>query len=107
MFKRSKKKNYRKIYTRMGFSTPRYFDSEYDVNVNSIQGNARVINYAGIIRGATQRVIKLEIAGQSNDDLIVYIDDIFDGLMHGGGKYDLTILPDKSYQNKLKHLYTS
>ena len=49
-------------------------------NVNSIQGNARVINYAGIIRGATQRVIKLEIAGQSNDDLIVYLDDIFDGL---------------------------
>ena len=31
--------------------------------VNKIQGNARVVNYAGIIRGATQREMKLEIAG--------------------------------------------
>ena len=29
-------------------------------DVKKIQGNARVINYAGIIRGATQREIKLE-----------------------------------------------
>lgn len=32
-------------------------------DVRKIQGNARVINYAGIIRGATQREIKLEISG--------------------------------------------
>ena len=57
------------------------------IGVNKIQGNARVINYAGIIRGATQREIKLEISGNVNKSLIRYLDDIFDGLMHGGGKY--------------------
>jgi hypothetical protein len=55
-------------------------------DVNKIQGNARVINYAGIIRGATQREIKLEISGNKNDSLISYLDSIFDGLMDGGGK---------------------
>lgn len=46
--------------------------------VNKIQGNARVINYAGIIRGATQREIKLEISGNANNSLIRYLDDIFE-----------------------------
>lgn len=41
-------------------------------DVKKIQGNARVINYAGIIRGATQREIKLEISGNKNDILIKY-----------------------------------
>ena len=42
-------------------------------DVKKIQGNARVINYAGIIRGATQREIKLEISGNENDVLIKYL----------------------------------
>ena len=50
-------------------------------DVKKIQGNARVINYAGIIRGATQREIKLEISGNENDVLIKYLDDIFYGLV--------------------------
>lgn len=31
--------------------------------------------------------IKYEISGNANNSLIRYLDDIFDGLMHGGGKY--------------------
>ena len=48
--------------------------------INCLQGTARVINYAGLVRGATQREIKLEIAGLKNDDLIVYLDEILSGL---------------------------
>lgn len=33
--------------------------------VSNIQGTARVVNYAGLIRGETQRIIKLENSGQS------------------------------------------
>ena len=40
--------------------------------INNLQGTARVINYAGIVRGATQREVKLEIVGQKNDDLLHY-----------------------------------
>ena len=32
--------------------------------VSRIQGTARVVNYAGLVRGKTQRIIKLEEAGQ-------------------------------------------
>ena len=74
------------------------------IDVDKIQGNARVINYAGIIRGATQREIKLEISGNDNNNLIRYLDEIFDGLMHGGGKYQLTKLDDQKYQKKLAEL---
>ena len=45
-------------------------------DVKKIQGNARVINYAGIIRGATQREIKLEISGNENDPAIMINDNI-------------------------------
>ena len=76
-------------------------------DVKKIQGNARVINYAGIIRGATQREIKLEISGNENDVLIKYLDDIFYGLINGGGKYQLTTLNDQHYQKKLTELHTS
>ena len=31
--------------------------------VSRIQGTARVVNYAGLVRGKTQRIIKLENAG--------------------------------------------
>ena len=33
------------------------------VNISRLQGTARVINYAGLVRGATQREVKLEITG--------------------------------------------
>ena len=32
--------------------------------VSGIQGTARIINYAGLVRGKTQRIVKLEISGQ-------------------------------------------
>lgn len=38
--------------------------------VSNIQGTARVVNYAGLIRGETQRIIKLENSGQREDELI-------------------------------------
>ena len=40
------------------------------IQIDRLQGTARVINYAGLVRGATQREVKLEIAGSENDELI-------------------------------------
>ena len=75
------------------------------LTVRNIQGNARVVNYAGILRGATQRLVKLEVVGQEDDELEQYLDDIFSGLMHGGGKYSLTHLDDADYNEKLDTMY--
>ena len=71
------------------------------VEIRKIQGTATVVNYAGLVRGATQREVKLEIAGNANDDLMAYLDDILDGLKYGDGVYDLARLPDSTYQNGL------
>lgn len=69
--------------------------------ISCLQGTARVINYAGLVRGATQREIKLEIADCGKDELITYLDEILDGLKHGSGKYELVSLEDEAYQSDL------
>ena len=68
--------------------------------IKKLQGTARVINYAGLVRGATQREVKLEITGNSDDDLITYLDDILSGLRYEDRNYDLILLDDKDYQMK-------
>lgn len=71
------------------------------LQINNLQGTARVLNYAGLVRGATQREIKLEITGNQNDELIQYLDDVLSGLKYEDGHYNLTSLKDAAYQQKL------
>ena len=62
------------------------------IQINHLQGTARVLNYAGLVRGSTQREVKLEIAGQPNNDLITYLDDVLSGLKYEKGNYHLVSL---------------
>ena len=55
-----------------------------------------------MIRGATQREVKLEITGSQNDALIKSLDDILRGLRYQDGQYDLVKIHDKEYQDKLQ-----
>lgn len=71
------------------------------LQIDKLQGTARVINYAGLVRGATQREVKLEITGNEHDELIQYLDDILSGLKYADGHYDLISLNDTAYQKKL------
>lgn len=66
-----------------------------------MQGNARVINYTGIVRGATQRLVKQELNGLSNDELIRDLDGIVEELSTGKGENGLTALPDLEFQRLL------
>lgn len=72
------------------------------MQIGNLQGTARVINYAGLVRGDTQREIKLEITGTQNDELIQYLDDIISGLRYQDGHYNLIRLKDEAYQEKLE-----
>lgn len=69
--------------------------------IRKIQGTAKVVNYAGLVRGGTQREVKLEVTGTADDELMAYLDDILDGLKYGDGIYGLVSLPDITYQNNL------
>jgi diguanylate cyclase (GGDEF)-like protein len=71
------------------------------VEIKNLQGTARVINYAGLVRGATQRAVKLEVIGNSDDELIEYLDNVLADLKYEDGKYNLVSLRDTDYQKKL------
>ena len=74
------------------------------VLVGKIQGTARVVNYAGLVRGKTQRIIKLEDAGKPQDGMIQDIDAFIDGLRNGSDELNLVRLDDKAFQNKMEEL---
>lgn len=69
-------------------------------NVNSIQGTARVVNYAGLVRGATQRMIKLEITGNDSQGQMQELDSYVDGIQHGSKALNLVKIEDDAYQEK-------
>lgn len=77
------------------------------LSVLSIQGNARVINYTGVVRGASQLLIKEELHGEPNDALIDRLDRIIDELMTGNGENHLAKLPDPGYQSAMAALKES
>ena len=72
--------------------------------VDIIQGTGRAINYTGIIRGGTQRLVKLETNDIPKDDLMLYLDGILNELQTGQGPYDLDKLDDIPYLEKLSEL---
>ena len=69
-----------------------------------MQSNGRLINYVGIVRGATQRLIKLELMGQPNDDTLEYLDNILRELNGAQGEYGLPTPDDAAYQQNLAKL---
>ena len=71
------------------------------VLIGKLQGTARVINYTGLVRGATQREVKLEITGNPNDELINYLDGILEDLKYKDGDYNLIKLDNNDYEKKL------
>ena len=71
------------------------------LSIHSLQGNARVINYAGVVRGATQRLVKQELSGRPNDALIGTLDGILAELATGGGDHALARLADADFQSLL------
>ena len=54
------------------------------VIVSHMQGTARVVNYAGLVRGTTQRMVKLEMAGEPQDKMRREIEAYIQGLREGG-----------------------
>lgn len=72
--------------------------------VSSIQGTARVVNYAGLVRGKTQRIVKLEITGNQEDNMIQDIDDFIAGLRNGDDSLNLVRLDDTAFQKKMQEL---
>lgn len=72
--------------------------------ISQVSNYGKLINYVGIVRGASQRVIKLETNGEKSDELIGYVSDILDELITGEGRYGLVAARDKAYNECLAAL---
>lgn len=89
-------------------------------SIRQLQGNARVVNFVGIVRGATQKLMKEEIMGwqQMQDDptfsetsewypddaLIGRLDTIINELLTGEGPNDLVVLQDATYLDNMRQV---
>lgn len=72
--------------------------------VVQIQSYGKLINYVGIVRGATQRLVKLELEGFARDDILEYLDGILLELNGEEGAYGLPSPRDARYQEDLTEL---
>ena len=72
-----------------------------------MQGNARVVNYTGIVRGATQRLVKQEMYDAPHDDLVQTLDGILTELATEKGENGLVALPDTDFQNLIAQMRRS
>ncbi len=73
----------------------------------STNKDATVVNYSAIVRGGTQRAIKLELLDQPDDELIAKIDQIILGLINGDSELGLPKATDPEFLNKLEKVQTS
>lgn len=72
--------------------------------VSSISNYVTLVNYVGIVRGASQRLIKLETNGRQENELLIYVDEIVQELQNGEGKYGLVHVDYEQYNDNLDRL---
>ena len=69
--------------------------------ISDIRDYSKLINYVGIVRGASQRVVKLEMNGHPDDELVGYVEEILNELLTGQGRYGLVLADNEIYRNNL------
>ncbi|SFH76548.1 diguanylate cyclase/phosphodiesterase [Lachnospiraceae bacterium NLAE-zl-G231] len=69
--------------------------------ISDIRDYSKLINYVGIVRGASQRVVKLEMNGHPDDELVGYVEEILNELLTGQGRYGLVLADSEVYRNNL------
>ncbi len=73
-------------------------------SIHQLRGNARVVNYVGIVRGATQKLAKEELYDSQDDRLIARLDTIINELITGEGPNGLTVLQDETYLRNMNQV---
>lgn len=72
------------------------------VQLSAMSDDGRVVNYAGIIRGATQRLVKLELGDKPSDELMTRIDKIIVGIVQGSAELGLPKAQNADFVVKMK-----
>ncbi|MBS6374170.1 MAG: EAL domain-containing protein [Erysipelotrichaceae bacterium] len=73
-------------------------------SLNQNAGYAKVINYSGIVRGGTQKLVKEELHGVHDEKLLDHLDTIMIELQTGKGPNGLMKIDNTAYQNQLTEM---
>lgn len=84
----------------LNFTATSYF-------LHGMSADGRVVNFSGIVRGATQRLVKLELSSQPADNLIAKVDGILTGLLNGSPEHQLPKAADPEFIACLNQLQTA
>lgn len=72
--------------------------------VREMNGDARVVNYSGLVRGATQRLVKLELSYRPNDELMARLEEYLYGLAGYENSYDIVYMDYDPFQESVGDL---
>ncbi len=72
------------------------------VFTQSSEQDAKVINQSGVVRGATQRSIKLELSNSPNDKLIAKLDGLIEALINGDEALGIPQATDSAYVTQME-----
>lgn len=75
--------------------------------IDSMRSDGRIVNYAGIVRGNSQRVIKLTLLEQNTDKIVSLLDKIINGLIKGDKKLNLVRIEDQEFQSNMAQVQKS
>ena len=74
--------------------------------VGRMATDGRVVNLAGIVRGGSQRLVKLELAGRPSDALAGKIDGLIEGLIAGSDPLGLPPAQDAAFLAAMQEVRT-
>lgn len=74
--------------------------------LDSNHDNGRVVNYSGVVRGGTQRVVKLHLISENTDELVATLEKTMDGLIDGDKSMDLPQATDPTFRAKMEDVRT-
>ncbi|MBE9125617.1 MULTISPECIES: methyl-accepting chemotaxis protein [unclassified Coleofasciculus] len=72
--------------------------------IDSMSSDSRIVNYAGIVRGKTQRLMKLELSSQDTGSIISELDQIIKGLIDGDEELKLVNVRDRDFQSNMQKI---
>lgn len=73
-------------------------------SVRGISGDARVVNYSGLVRGATQRLVKMELSYHPNDTLMATLEEYLYGLAGYENTHNIAYMEYEPFQQSISDL---
>lgn len=68
------------------------------------QSNGKIVNYCGVVRGATQRVMKLHLLGQPTQEHIAKVEKAMDGIIEGSEELGLPVPRDEALVAQMQEI---